>query len=434
MDMLTDLYDNLEDDPRNIMTRELILDAWIQLGNQDMAIGIANEIQQLDPSNASARTFLNRQRVPSSSRQAQPEPPRQPLPISVKGKKTTIKLAPMPRTEQERAAMEQSFKTGYADLRSQTEPLLGEMRALQTVGRLGDDTLLEDLQHLLDGRLATVVSRTPPCPIRELARALSSTRGPAALELIIADFEEVLDWTLSTDPSASSDAIRKRLVARQTLLEAAVPQSTAGTVKQALTHVEHERLRRLAGGRRYANTETMLGDDVASIPRANLLVTEDNYAWDMSELADALVANSGVMRNPLTRDMFSPDDVRAILRHPLGAKLAPLRLEQNQLKKGVRPDTIARLAKIASTMLSDQTPDAGPSMAAVDEFLTYVAGLPAAEQKTLDELKIPATDSHTGLAFDYTVGESVRDAKANRTCFHKTGDFLGQAARYLGRS
>jgi len=25
----------------------------------------------------------------------------------------------------------------------------------------------------------------------------------------------------------------------------------------------------------------------------------------------------------------------------------------------------------------------------------------------------------------------VRDAKGNRVCFHKTGDFIGQAAKYL---
>lgn len=178
----------------------------------------------------------------------------------------------------------------------------------------------------------------------------------------------------------------------------------------------------------------MLGDPVAAIPLAALLVTEDNHAWDMSELAAALTANAGVMRNPLTRAMFSPDDVRAILAHPLGAPLAPLRLSQDQLKKGVRPDTISRLAAVAATMLADQSADAAASLGAVDELLTYIAALPAAEQKTLDELKIPATDSHTGAAFDYTVGESVRDAKANRTCFHKTGDFLGQAARYLGKS
>jgi hypothetical protein len=132
--------------------------------------------------------------------------------------------------------------------------------------------------------------------------------------------------------------------------------------------------------------------------------------------------------------MFSAEDVRAVLAHPLGARLAPVRLEQDQLKKGARQGTIDRIAGLAATMLADQTADASRSMAAVDEFLVYVAGLPSGEQKTLDELKIPASDSHTGLAFDYTVGESVRDAKANRTCFHKTGDFLGQAARYLGRS
>ncbi|KAB5585599.1 hypothetical protein GE09DRAFT_1210205 [Coniochaeta sp. 2T2.1] len=438
MDMLTDLYDNLERDPGSILTRELILDAWIQLGDQDAAMGIAKEIQRLDPSNANARNFLRNHRVParsSSSRQQPPQSllPASTLPISIKGKKTTINLAPMPRTEQERIALETSFKSGYAHLRAQASPLLGEMLALQTIGSHGDDTATEDLEHLLAGRLATVVSRTPPCPVRELARNLSSNRGPAALDLIIADLEEVLDWTLLANPAASSDTVRERLVARQTLLSAAVPESLSDIISQALTHVEHERLRRLeGGGRTYANTETMLGDDVASIPRANLLVTEDNYAWDMSELADALVANSGVMRNPLTREMFSPSDVRAILRHPLGERLAPLRLEQHQLKKGVRPDTIAMLKKVADTMLKDQSADAAASLKSLDELLSYIAALPEREQKTLDELKIPGTDSHTGLAFDYTVGESVRDAKANRTCFHKTGDFLGQAARWLG--
>lgn len=351
----------------------------------------------------------------------------------MKGKKTIIRPVTMPRTEQERSRMEKSFTDGYKELRAQAESLLGEMRALQTVGRIGDDTILEDLQSLIDGRLSAVISRQAPRPVRELAREIIK-RKPETLDIIIADFEEVVEWIQAEDPQISSDAVRKRLLQRQALLEAAIPTSLVEKVGQALTHVEHERLRRLAGGRTYANAETMLGDDVADIPRANLLVTEDNHAWDMSELAAALEANSGVMRNPLTRAMFTPDDVRRVLRHPLGARLAPLRLEQDQLKKGVRRDTIDRLARLSATMLADQTPDAAPSMVAVDEFLSYVAGLPASEQKTLDELKIPATDSHTALAFDYTIGESVRDAKANRTCFHKTGDFLGQAARYLGRS
>jgi hypothetical protein len=161
------------------------------------------------------------------------------------------------------------------------------------------------------------------------------------------------------------------------------------------------------------------------------LVTEDNYAWDMEELANAIVANSGVMRNPLSRAMFSPEDVRRIIAHPLGSRLQPLQMAQSQLRRGVRPATIDRLAQLSQVMLVDQSPDAAPTRKAIDEFLVYVASLPQPEQDALDNLKVPAADSHTGQAYDSTIGESVRDARANRTCSHKTGDFLGQAARFL---
>lgn len=57
--------------------------------------------------------------------------------------------------------------------------------------------------------------------------------------------------------------------------------------------------------------------------------------------------------------------------------------------------------------------------------------VPEAEQKALDGLKCPAKDSHTGQSYDFAVGEAVRDAKGNRVCFHKTGDFLKQAGTYL---
>lgn len=57
--------------------------------------------------------------------------------------------------------------------------------------------------------------------------------------------------------------------------------------------------------------------------------------------------------------------------------------------------------------------------------------VPEFEQKAIDGLKCPARDSHTGQAYDFSIGESVRDAKGNRVCFHKTGDFIGQAAMYL---
>jgi hypothetical protein len=57
--------------------------------------------------------------------------------------------------------------------------------------------------------------------------------------------------------------------------------------------------------------------------------------------------------------------------------------------------------------------------------------VPEAEQKALNGLKCPAKDSHTGQAYDFSIGEAVLDAKGNRVCFHKTGDFIKQAAQHL---
>jgi hypothetical protein len=60
-----------------------------------------------------------------------------------------------------------------------------------------------------------------------------------------------------------------------------------------------------------------------------------------------------------------------------------------------------------------------------------VLAVPENEQKVLDGLRCPAKDSHTGQSYDFTIGEAVRDAKGNRVCFHKTGDFIKQAAVHL---
>ena len=60
-----------------------------------------------------------------------------------------------------------------------------------------------------------------------------------------------------------------------------------------------------------------------------------------------------------------------------------------------------------------------------------MATLPQPEQKAIDVLQVPAKDRHTGQPFDTSMGEFVRDAQGNRLCFHKTGDLIGQAARYL---
>ena len=234
-------------------------------------------------------------------------------------------------------------------------------------------------------------------------------------------------WLRSNrSPNLDNDAVRDALVKRVGALSASLVEELQPYASLALMHIEHEVL-----GRTYMCTETMLGDPVADIPRSKFWASEDGYAWDMEELVQALKANSGVMRNPLSRQLFTPNDVRAIVSHPLGGSLAALQIEQSKLAQGVRPETIDKLETLAAALLADMSLDQVPSRHAIDEFLAYVARLPKAEEKAVDKLRVAARDSHTGQPFDVSIGEAVRDALGNRVCLHKTGDFLSQAARYL---
>lgn len=151
----------------------------------------------------------------------------------------------------------------------------------------------------------------------------------------------------------------------------------------------------------------------------------------MEELAGAIKAGKGVMRNPLSKQMFTRADIRAIIQHPLGKGLKALQVEQNKLKLGVRPQTIAELDKLAYILLNDTSEDGKPSHIAVEVFTSYLETLPTEEQTAIDELKVPAIDSHSGMAFDTTIGEAVQDVQMNKVCSHKTGDFLTQAVKYL---
>jgi hypothetical protein len=57
--------------------------------------------------------------------------------------------------------------------------------------------------------------------------------------------------------------------------------------------------------------------------------------------------------------------------------------------------------------------------------------VPDREQKTIEAFRCPAFDTHTGKAYDNTIGQTVRDAKATELCIHKAGDFFQQAAAHL---
>lgn len=368
-----------------------------------MASEIASALIQIDPNNKAARRHLQdrRESLPKVVSPTQhPEP------------------GHSERMQEDFSSPEKSLGIDYTSLKVQAKLLREEVEAVRALGRVpseeDEEEVISNLQAISDGHISAAISIAQVLSVREIARDIIAT-PERCQQLIVEDFGTLVRWAACQNPPLGPDAVRERLVKRKTLLEAALPESMQKFSAAALTHIEREHLQK-----KYVNTETMIGGDkIEDIPQQNFFVSEDNYAWDMDELAQAIAANSGVMRNPLSRKMFSESDIRMILAHPLGKRLRLLQQAQSQLKKGVRPTTIDWIEKLGCIMLAEEAVDAAPSREAMDEFLAFVATIPEAEQNTINSLKIPARDGFSGQPFDYTIGESVRDAKANTTCFHK---------------
>ena len=275
------------------------------------------------------------------------------------------------------------------------------------------DKILSNLQAIGNGNVSSAVSALQPPSVQEVAREILANPGKTT-ELVSEDFASVIGWVTDQANDVDTENIRERLLKRRTLLEAALPESMQQDMAAAFRLAEREHL-----SKKYENTETMLGDKIEDIPTDNFFASEDNYAFDMEELAQAIEAQSGVMRNPLSRQMFSESDIKTILDHPIGRRLKPLEEEQHRQKKGVRIGTITKIDELSKIMLADMSMDGAPSRKAIDEFLAFVATLPSREQTTIKQLKIPGTDKNTGQAFDYSISESVADAKEGVTCYHK---------------
>lgn len=435
---IAEIWDEIERNPPAIKARRILIQQWIKIGCIEAAKHAAQELLQIEPSDSIAQQTLGG----ASGREPNPAPKlhkaigktKANLPSSTIQHRSPQLLA-VPETAQERTVMEKKLVDGYQTLAIRAKVLLQEARLVQgllpcgNIESLLDAQIIPDLKALVDGRLYAVVSAEIPQGVRAVARTMDAERD-RALEIAVADLVTMAQWIRSTEDicsGASIESIRDRLSKRAKALAAALPEDMEQHASIAFMHVEHEKL-----DRKYVNNETMTGGDpVASIPRSNFWATEDGYAWDMEELANAVAANNGVMRNPLSRQMFTPNDVHAIVQHPLGRRLAAMHVEQGKLAKGVRKATIDQLERLSAVLLADMSTDQRPSRQALDDFQAYMATLPQAEQKALDELRVPAVDSHTGQPFDCTIGESVRDLQANKICLHKSGDLIGQAAKHL---
>ncbi|ORY15474.1 hypothetical protein BCR34DRAFT_477973 [Clohesyomyces aquaticus] len=419
-----------------IQARKLLVEHYISVGWLDAAMENAKELKRLAPQDSDVTGFLD-------ILNKKPEPPA-PDTTSTSTRTVPPKLAPAPALAPRRKPVpvqlpanldhaKKDLEQGYKSLRDKAKFLLVDLLHLQTLQKkqgLPQSQNTAKIQAIADGRSPNASNRAhAPGSARSLARLMQADPEKAS-ELAFQDLEDSMNWIRAPHGKASgkhNDEIRDALAKRVHALESALPGNLKIIPEVALMHIEHEFLKT----KNYVNDETMLGDAVTDIPRENFYVTEDGYAWDMDELAQAITANGGIMRNPLSRQMFTPKDIRGIVSHPEGKRLAALQVEQHEMSKGVRPDTIDHLDKLGKILLEDQSSDQLASRHAIDEFMAYCATLPEAEQKCLNGLKCPAKDSHTGQSYDFTIGEAVRDAKGNRVCFHKTGDFIQQAARHL---
>ena len=440
LSLISELLETIERSPPSIEAWKLLVQHYMSCGWLDAARDSVSELLLIDCNDGDAQMlrkmlFQEQRAVPGPANPSKKDTPR----------KYTIPATELKNINEGRSQL----SNGYKALFSKAKVLHWEMNMLRDLFQQRpkiDRSTVEfestfqrnhsAVEALAEGRLGPsqkVASK--PGAARTVARQMEQN-PTRALDIAIQDLTDMADWLRSAKRPAQAaaasggeidnDSIREALVKRTQALTSALSRELQPVASTAQMHFEHEVLKRT-----YVCSETMYGDPVSEIPRERFWVSEDGYPWDMEELAMAITSNGGVMRNPLSRQLFTPSDVKAIVSHALGKPLAALQLAQSELSKGVRPQTIDQLANMSKILLGDDSADQMASRHVIDEFLAYVATLPDAEQKALDGLRVPARDSHTGQAFDSTIGEAVRDAQGNRVCVHKIGDFLGQAANHL---
>ena len=414
--IINQLVERIRQNPPGVESRRLLMAQYAACGWLADAERQARKILGFEPSDRAAKEFIKKLLEPSGAKESRQEQRMVEPKIDVHWKSGNV----------------QSFQ-----VRKSSSPKVNALSALANLVINSEDKKLGNATRGLSQEHRAYPTRPKPqMSVQALANVVSSTSRNSktkALDLMCDDLKDLADLIRGSRSSKSQErkdeAVRQALLKRTRDVKFFLPGDLQQLTGRAFMHIEHEILHR-----NYVNMETMYGDPVSEIPRARFWVSEDGYAWDMDELAQAIDSNRGIMRNPLSKHMFTSDDVRAIVHHPLGERLKALEVNQRELRRGVRGKTAGMLSSLSKTLLRDDE-ETGfvPSRRAVEEFKAYVATLPAAEQRAIDMLWVPAVDHHTGMGFDMSIGEALEDALANRVCFHKVGDLLGQAARYLIR-
>jgi hypothetical protein len=371
--LINELWEEISRRPPAIEARKLLIQHLVAAGWVDAAIDAAQELIALDASSSSYLDMANN----SNSKSVPPpllaataeieERPKELIPIR---RRPQPKMVPQPETDEERVEMEKRLIEGYQKMRERAAILARDTKLIRDFLRkegvtIEKDTHIEDLKALSEGKLSAVVTNQATRSARMVARSIEADPGNA-LDIATTDLEDVLDRLRDISNKSkkkTDDELRDALAKRVRIIVGSLPDNLQHIPRLAMMHMEHEYLHR-----NYQNTDTMYGDDLSEVARDDFWASEDGYAWSMDELAAAIKANGGIMRNPLSKEMFSPDDVKFILQHPKGKILAALQIEQSKLSKGVRPATVDKLDSLSKLLLQDQSDDQIPSRQAMGTF------------------------------------------------------------------
>ena len=342
--LISELIEHISRNPSAVEAREILLQQYNACGWFPGAKEVAENILKLDPFNSDANACLDAD-LERSTREvkanAEVGKPRQMDEKVPTGKRsTTWKPTVFPISSPSSALRE--LEEGYNVLLERARSLHEQAKLwhdLKEVNSHGSEEYVLNISMLAQGKFSHVVRTEPLTSVKDVAKAMttkSEERDRNGFDIAYEDLERVVEQLSRISGEAGGllddnyDTIRDALIKRVSSLKALVPEDVKMLVDRALMHAEHELLHRS-----YVNTETMYGDAVSDISRENFWASEDGYAWDMDELAQAITTNKGVMRNPLSKVMFTTADVRNIVQHPLGKGLAALQMDQSKLKRGL---------------------------------------------------------------------------------------------------
>ncbi|KAL1412333.1 hypothetical protein Q8F55_000077 [Vanrija albida] len=183
---------------------------------------------------------------------------------------------------------------------------------------------------------------------------------------------------------------------------------------------------------KYKNQTTIAyGSSYDEVERSGkLLVTSDEYFWDMDEVVGMVQARHGLFINGYNQLPFAPADVKAILEHPSGAGKVLKELEKKNvvLRKQIPREVYNRLRLVGEICVRDTTLDFTSAHKAIAELHSWLQGLEPKVKDALARAPFEAVDTHTRQPFRDTVAHAVELVVSGGECVHRFGDFLKQVS------